>query len=404
MLAYAVAQTGAFLGFVPLLSILLPLKVQALDPSGKAIALSPLLIVGGLTASGANIFAGWLSDRSNLRGRSRAAWIAGGAVGMGICMALMAACTTWLQLMAALVALQVCLNLVLAPLSAVLTDRVPDAQKGRMAGWLSMSAPLATLLGMPLMGGLLRSDASRYGVLAAIVVATILPFAARLGRDRSAPLRSGRDERASGPPCWRRPEFQRLWTARFCMQCAIAPINGYLLFYVEDVLGRHDRPEAEAALLLCLSTVAGLLAGPILGHLSESRERRSTLALIVGATMAAGLALLASGAASSAAILALLLIGAGFGGYTALDTALAGEIVAPMRYVGRNLGLLNLAHTLPQVLTPLFAWAAMGARSAGFGYPLLFGAAALLSLIGGIAFKTADARETPVTAQDGAPA
>ena len=62
--AYTAAQTGAFIGFIPFLSLLLPLKAAAIDPDGKAELLALVALWGAVTAGIANLVAGIASDRA----------------------------------------------------------------------------------------------------------------------------------------------------------------------------------------------------------------------------------------------------------------------------------------------------------------------------------------------------
>ena len=53
------AYIGAFIAFVPLLSLIVPLQAQALAPGDKIGLLSLVSLWGALTASVANLAAGW---------------------------------------------------------------------------------------------------------------------------------------------------------------------------------------------------------------------------------------------------------------------------------------------------------------------------------------------------------
>jgi len=63
LLAYALANAGGVLAYLPFLTLLLPLKVEALAGQGRVMALSVILIGGAAAASVGNILAGLLIDR-----------------------------------------------------------------------------------------------------------------------------------------------------------------------------------------------------------------------------------------------------------------------------------------------------------------------------------------------------
>src|SRR5690606_10774343 len=80
LLLYALAYGGVVVAYVPLLSLLLPLKVEEMAMADKVGLLSLTTLCGAVAASLANIAAGMLSDRSVARGRGRRGWVIGGLV------------------------------------------------------------------------------------------------------------------------------------------------------------------------------------------------------------------------------------------------------------------------------------------------------------------------------------
>ena len=64
LLLYGLAYGGAVCAYVPLLTLLLPLKVESIaEADGKVALLSLASIAGALAASVSNILAGMISDR-----------------------------------------------------------------------------------------------------------------------------------------------------------------------------------------------------------------------------------------------------------------------------------------------------------------------------------------------------
>ena len=77
ILLYALAWAGGTIGYVPLLSILLPVQVAGL--AGKTAGvdwLAYIALIGAIAASLAGILFGYLSDIT----RNRRGWIVGGLV------------------------------------------------------------------------------------------------------------------------------------------------------------------------------------------------------------------------------------------------------------------------------------------------------------------------------------
>lgn len=144
-LRYAIAFFGAHLAFIPLFALLLPRRVAAVDPDNAIRLLSVLLLAGGITASIAHIAAGRWSDRWLQRHGNRRGVIAIGLVVLVSAQLVIAVAVSAAELFVALIAFQLALNLMFAPLGALLADHVADRRKGRVAGWLNATLPLASL-------------------------------------------------------------------------------------------------------------------------------------------------------------------------------------------------------------------------------------------------------------------
>jgi len=383
ILAYTIVQISVFAAYAPVLSILAPLKLQMLEGSRKDVALSVVLLAGALTASVTNIAAGALSDRTAGPFGRRRPWLMGGAVGLVVSYGVIYASPSGAVLTLGVVLMQAALNCVFAPLTALLADRVPDRQKGLVAGCLSLGPSLGTASGAGLIGGVLHTPPLRFIALALIVLSTIAPFALAL-KDRPLQPHTASKQSLDGAAPWRIPNFVILWMTRFLIQCAIATTIGYLLFYVEDVLGEHQNAAGRVALFIGISMVAGLMAGPLSGVLSDHFAARQRFLLAGAAGVSFALAILALAVNWSFTLVAAASLGAGLGCFSAIDGALAAQVIPSLRNAGRDLGILNLANTLPQAATPLLALVIFAAvPGEKMRYALLFGVCAALSLIGG---------------------
>lgn len=101
---YALANLGAHIGFMPLILLLLPRRVEALAPAGKVELLSWLLLIGGIAASIAHIIAGHAGDRWLARHGNRRGLIALGLAALVAAYGLLG----WAQGLALLVAAVTC--------------------------------------------------------------------------------------------------------------------------------------------------------------------------------------------------------------------------------------------------------------------------------------------------------
>lgn len=265
---YFLANLGAHLAFLPLLVLLLPRRVEAIATGEPIILLSQLLLVGGLVASVANIAAGWFSDQwINRHGNRR------GPIGIGLGFLLLSyvyfatAVTPW-ALLVGIIAFQASLNLMFAPIGALLTDHISHERKGIMAGWLNMALPLAGL-GITLIGRFSDLDAAwpflaLAGAIALLVVPLVLlwPKGLKLIDQPVATL----EKTAS-----LKGDFLLAWVARLTIQTGAAIMLSYLYLYVSGLAGSAagypDQSVSEGVGALSLiATIMSLGAGVLAGR------------------------------------------------------------------------------------------------------------------------------------------
>jgi len=72
-------------------------------------------------------------------------------------------------------------------------------------------------------------------------------------------------------------------------------------------------------------------------------------------------------------------LGVGFGSYTAVDFALITEVLPAAGDPAKDLGVINIANALPQVVAPVIAAAVLGP---GLGFSTLYGVAAVVTVLG----------------------
>ncbi|WP_417231952.1 MFS transporter [Brevundimonas sp.] len=385
MLGYTLAQVGAYVAFVPLFNIVLPLQAEQLAPGQGALLLSQVALWGALAAGATNFLAGLLSDRASGRWGRRRPWIVGGALATaGACLIILIAPGPS-SLLAAVVLFQVALNTMFGPLNAVLPDRVPDRQKGLVSAMIGLGFPLATLFAALIVAVVLSDQSTRFLVIAIAVVVLILPF----GLSLREPVREhGSQATNLSFGALRDSDFLMAFVSRLLVQVAITLNVLYLLFYLQqqtdvEIRFPHLRTEAVLGWLMAGATVASLIVGFVGGLLSDRFARRKVF-VVAGALMMSGGALLMIVAPSwPGPLVAQLIFGAGLGLYSTVDVALVAQVLPCRDSAGRDLGIMNLAITLPQVGAPLLGLTLISLSSQAM--PWIFAAAAGSALTGGIA-------------------
>lgn len=390
--AYTLAQVGAFVSFQPLLQVLLPLKAEAIDHASKAVVLSQVAFYGAIAASIANLLAGAISDRTTSRFGRRRPWMVVGAIGASLAYLAIMNAKTPLALIGGVILFQLTFNLCFSALVAVMPDRVPDTQKGMVAAFLSLGNPIGTAFGAVMIGGLLVVEWQRYAAISAALLLGLAPFVIRL---KDPPL-----AKADVPPfhlrefiagLWvsprKHPDFAFAWAGRFMVLVALSLVQSYMLYFLQDVvdyprLFPGHRSEEGLAILATVSTVFNVICAMIGGVLSDRMQRRKLFAFGAALTIAASMVVFSLTTDWTVLLAAYVVYGCGAGCYCAVDIALVTQVLPSQRDAGKDLGVINLANTLPQALAPALAVWSLGPTHVNF--QLFFLMAAGLALAGGL--------------------
>lgn len=382
VLGYGAAQTGAFICFIPLLTLLLPEKAGAIGGADRALLLSVAAMLGGLTAAGANFLFGTLSDRTRGRFGRRRPWILAGVVLVAASLALLAVARTPAQLVFGLIAFQLAVNALYAPLTAVVPDLVPDAQKGLVSAWAGAALPVANLFTALLASRLAGATGLQFAAVALVACALILPFALRL-REAPRPLR--RERVRLSLAALRDRWFRVLFVSRVLVESAVAINTLYLLIWLhglpDGAVPGGGGPGQAFGLLLMVSTLAATASGFAAGALSDRLGGRRGFVAGGAAGMAAALALMVGWQTWPGLLAAQLLFGASHGAHASTVAALTAESVPDRSRAGRDLGVMNMAVALPQSLAPAGAAVLL---AAGLPLSAVFAVATLAGLASGV--------------------
>ncbi|MGI5403565.1 MFS transporter [Streptomyces sp. CA-135486] len=379
--ALVLANLGLFMAFLTPIQVLLAEQIDAIDPSGKEIALGWTTGVGALVAVVANPVAGALSDRTGSRFGRRHPWILGGAAAGAAGLAVTAAQTTVVGVTLGWCLAQLGLNAMLAGAGAVVPDQVPVGQRAAVSGFIGIPQTLGLVLGALLVTMVVTGTAAGYLLLAALTVLCALPFVL-LTNDPQVPPSTRVSMRAAD--FWvsprAHPDFAWAWATRFLVMLGNATGTLYLLYYLKDAV--HYADPDEGVLMLTVLYTAGVVLTAIGGGMvSDRRGRRRAFVSVSSVVMAMASLLLALWHTWPVAMGAALLLGLGFGVYIAVDQALITQVLPRAEDRARNLGVINIANSAPQVLGP--ALAAPIVAYAG-GYAGLYLTSTVVTVLGGV--------------------
>ncbi len=381
VLLYALAWAGGTIGYVPLLTILLPARVAALAGQQAGVDwLAYIALAGALAASAAGILFGWLSDVT----RNRRSWILAGLVLSCIQLALIGRATNLPELIVAIVGWQLALNMMLGPLAAWAGDVVPDRRKGLLGGLMAFAPGLGALSGAIVTQPGLASGDQRLWLVAAMVALCVLPILlikAPPGEAGQGLLALDEAEPENEAPAWRQGGVIRMWLARLAVQIAEATLFAYLLFWLVS-LDPTVTDNQTARLFSAIMLVSAPLA-LFVGRWSDRNDRPIAPLRVCALISALGLLAMALTTDLAGAMLAYGLFGLASAVFLALHSAQTLRILPRPDRRGRDLGLFNLANTVPSLVMP---WLAM-ALVPLFGFSALFLLLAVLGASAGVLLR-----------------
>ena len=384
--ALSLANASVWVGWYGPIQVLLALQAEDLAPHGwsKESVLAWVTGVGAAVSLVANPLFGALSDRTVSRYGRRTPWIVAGVLGGAVGLGVLAAADGVALMMLGWCVVQLALNATFAAVVAAVPDRVPTGQRGEVGGWLGVTQTLGIVLGTGLAmaaGGVSLG----YVACALFTVLGVVPYVLmRQDTPLPAALRPPWGWREFARGFWisprSNPDFGWAWLTRFLVNLGNSLALLYLLYFLRDVLHAED-PENGVLMLTALYS-ALLLATVLVGGVWSDRVgRRKPFVLWAGVLMAGATGMMAFWQTWPGVLVAAALLGIGFGVFTSVDFALMADVLPAAASRGKDLGVINIANSLPQVAAPVLA--APIVTHLG-GYPVLYVTAALVGLAGAV--------------------
>ncbi|MFD4636063.1 MFS transporter [Lentzea sp. NPDC058436] len=384
-IAIPLAILGFSIALVPPLVITIALRLRELDLDGAGAALGLVLGVGAFFSLLANPLAGRFSDRTTSRLGMRKPWIfAGAALGYAGILVIAFAPSVPVVVVGWSIA-QIGLNFALAALVAMLPDQIGPERRGRTASWISLAQNVggvaATFLVQLFPAGPVQYLVpSLIGVV--LMVAVIAPVRDRVRTER---VREPFDLRAVlgsfvfNPR--KNPDLGWAWLTRFFLTTTQFTATSYLTYFLIEQFGVTDEEAPTLVFQAILANAVGIvLVAPLLGWLSDRLRRRKLFVIISSAIAVVGLTVIALAPSIEVVLLGELVLGAGLGAFFAVELALIADVLPSEETAGKDLGVANLAQSLPQSLIPVAAPGLIGA----FGYLGLFLGGAVFGVLGAV--------------------
>ena len=375
MPSLAVLALVMFASYAGLGQVLLPNQLAAIDVAHKVQNLTLISSASFVFTLLTQPIIGSFSDRTRSRMGRRAPWIIiGGAVGALLLVGI-GSLPSVLWVAVFWIVLQVSLNAVQGPFTAVIPDRYPRNRRGVASAMFGIGTSIGLTFGVVAAGQLAAQLGIAYAVFGGLILIVTLLFVL-LNRDFSskgvdaAPLTF----RSLFAGLWisprKYPDFAWAFAARFFFILGYFMVLFFELYLLTDYVGLPLAEANQTIGILAIVNLATTLPAVLIGGIVSDRiGRRKVFVYIASVLVAVGflIPLLLPTVAGMAIMSAVS--GVGFGLYTACDTALMTEVLPrDGAAAGKDLGILNVATNLPQALSTV----AGGVLISALGYRALF--------------------------------
>jgi MFS family permease len=379
------ANIGLWLGIYAPIQVLLPKQAELLDAANKELTFGLVTGIGAIVSLVANPMIGLLSDRTCSRFGRRHPWTVAGAALGAVGLVVLASAGNIAGMVLGWCLVSAGLNGMLATLTAAIPDRVPVKQRAQIGGLVGISQMLGTVLGAVLVTVVVSSLPGGYLVCAAVVVVGAVAFVL-CTPDAALPaaFRPAGKVREILANLWisprAHPDFAWAWCCHFMIMLGNALGTLFLLFFLRDAVHYPD-PDTGLLVMMGLYGVALTLGALIVGHFSDGSGRRKPYVLAAVAVMALAGLVLTFWQSWPAALVASPLLGVGFGAYMAVALAILTQVLPAAADRAKDLGVVNIANSLPQVVAPLASTVILAQLG---GYRGLFAASAIATLVAGV--------------------
>jgi MFS family permease len=180
------------------------------------------------------------------------------------------------------------------------------------------------------------------------------------------------------------PDFAWAWLTRFLVYLSYYVALGYTLYFLQNVVhysqlypGRTDAQGVASFQTILTGTL--LITALLGGFLSDRFQRRKIFVMGSSIVIACSFLILVFSHSWGAVLLSAAVLGLGFGSYLGIDIALITQVLPSAKDRGKDMGVINIANSLPQVVGVPFAAVVM--TLSNNNYMVLFLVATGLALL-----------------------
>jgi MFS family permease len=357
------------------LGISLQARCAQLAPDTTLATFGFITTAGALTAAIAQLIVGPLSDRLRRAGVGRNGFYVAGALLGAVAVVVFYAVPAVGALLAAFIALQLALNIIIGPYQAIVPDTMPASRYGIASGWLAAMAGAGNAVGAVLAAAF--GVTPRLGVVLALgLLISAVVTLTHLRRSALRPLPAATPFIVTGT-------LINLFISRAFVFLGFYTMLDYLYFFVASLLPENFALDATrtSGLSILIFTLLSILGAALAARPADRVDERLVVT-VGGACIIVALAVLAFGHALPGLVPAIALAGIGWGIFLCADWAFACRLLPPAA-MATTMAIWNLAVVIPQMLAPLGAsllLARIGALAPATGprYALMLAGAEML--------------------------
>lgn len=380
-----IVNVGINAAFFAPIQVLLGQQAAEFSEADKEGILALVTGAGAAVSLVANPLFGTFSDRTTSRFGRRVPWVFIGALLGAIGLVGLAGAPSVAAMTLLWCLVQLGCNGALASTTAAIPDQVPIRQRGRIGGLASMGTVAGILVGAAIGAVVAGNFAVGFIICAVGLIVSMLPYLVFANDPVLDPRdRPGFTWLSFAKGFWisprRYPDFAWAWITRFLVNVGNHLVTLYLLFFLTDAVG-YENPEFGVLILTGIYAVLTLITAVIGGRWTDAVGKRKPFVMASSAIIALAALILAFFPTWAGALAGAAVLGIGYGVYLAVDFALLTQVLPSAASRGKDMGVINVANSLPQVIAPLIAFPLVAFLG---GYVTLYVVAAVIGLLGAV--------------------
>jgi MFS family permease len=406
--ALMLANFGTNVALIAPIQNVLPRMVEAATGAGgKALALGLVTGLGAFAALVVNPLAGHYSDRW-VGADNRSVTILVGLVTGGAAHVILGYQHSVVSIAIWWTICQATINIAYSPMSAIVVDHVDRRSWGLVWGLISVAQAVGLIIGLAGVVYVFPSVTAGMTAISVGYVVCLVPLLLVLNRlprvsyESPGPASSGQESGdAAAAAAKRRPGVRALlsleqgfglvWTGKFLVTLAETVALLYLYYYLQDVV-RYRNPGQGQLILVLIATLAVIVATVVVGRAADLSGGYRRYAVLSSVVLAVTGFVLAGFAQWAVVIMCAFALGIGYGAFQSVSQALSMVVLPSPANAGRDLGIINIASAVPQVIgAPIAGLVVAGAG----GYRGLFVFAGLLALAAAVVFTRVPSSSDP---------